>query len=239
MMIEVLIIEDDPMVAKFNGLYVESIPGFHIAGFAKSVEEGREFLQESIVDLILLDVYMKGETGLDLLTELRKESDPVDVILITAANDKDSVQQALRYGAVDYIIKPFTFERFQQALQQYQQQFRLMNRQEEISQEEIDRMLQSTGRNEGSALELPKGLTKMTFCRLAKQILAWDMKVFSAGELAEETGISSVSARKYLHFLADEKFIGADVTYQETGRPLTNYRLLPEKSDVLRSTLDL
>ena len=73
------------------------------------------FLKDHQVDLILLDVYMGKETGLDMLVELRKADDPVDVIVITAANDKESVQTALRYGAVDYLIKPFSFERFQDA----------------------------------------------------------------------------------------------------------------------------
>lgn len=236
-MIRVLIIEDDPMVAKFNAIYLESISGFSIAGFAKNVEEGRKFLQSSQVDLILLDVYMKGPTGLDLLMDLRKEGDPVDVILITAANDKDSVQKALRYGAVDYLIKPFTFERFQNALLQYKQQFQLMNRQESISQEEIDHLLQAADMKDGQTFELPKGLTKITFARIAKHILSWEGKEFSVADTAEGTGISRVSARKYLQYLVEQKLVNADVVYQETGRPLTNYRLIPEKVDVLRSLL--
>ncbi|MDV6379506.1 response regulator [Sporosarcina sp. GW1-11] len=236
-MIQVLIIEDDPMVAKFNAIYLESISGFSVAGFAKNIEEGREFLRLSHVDLILLDVYMKGPTGLELLMELRKEGDSVDVILITAANDKATVQQALRYGAVDYVIKPFTFERFQNALLQFKKQFHLMNRQEQISQEEIDNLLQTSNRKDRKTFEPPKGLTKITLSRIVKQIIAWEGKTFSATELAEKTGISSVSARKYLHYLVEQKLIDADVIYQETGRPLTNYFLKPEKVDILQSLM--
>lgn len=237
MMIRVLIIEDDPMVAKFNGIYLESIPGFTIAGFAKNVTEGRKFLESSPVDLILLDVYMKGPTGLDLLTELRKEGDSVDVILITAANDKDSVQQALRYGAVDYLIKPFTFDRFQNALLQFKKQFYLMNQHDEISQDEIDNLLHASDRINSDLFELPKGLTKTTFTRIAKKIIAWQGITFSTAELADEIGVSSVSTRKYLHYLVAHKLIDTDIVYQETGRPLTNYQLLPEKVHILQSLL--
>ena len=236
-MIQVLIIEDDPMVSKFNGIYLESIPGFTIAGFAKNVEEGRKFLQSSPVDLILLDVYMKGQTGIELLMELRKENNLVDVILITAANDKDTVQQALRYGAVDYLIKPFTFERFQSALLQFEKQFHLMNGQKEISQHEIDKMLQGTEREDSHQVELPKGLTKTTLSRIVKQIIASQGTIFSTAELAADIGVSGVSTRKYLHYLVDQKLIDSDVVYQETGRPLTNYQLLPQKVDVLQSLL--
>ena len=236
-MIQVLIIEDDPMVSKFNGIYLESIPGFTIAGFAKNVEEGREFLQLSSVDLILLDVYMKGQTGIELLMELRKENNLVDVILITAANDKDTVQQALRYGAVDYLIKPFTFERFQSALLQFKKQFHLMNGQKEISQHEIDNMLQVSDKEDSKQFELPKGLTKTTLSRIVKQIIASQGTIFSTAELAADIGVSGVSTRKYLHYLVDQKLIDSDVVYQETGRPLTNYQLLPQKVDVLQSLL--
>ena len=236
-MIQVLIIEDDPMVSKFNGIYLESIPGFTIAGFAKNVEEGREFLQLSSVDLILLDVYMKGQTGIELLMELRKENNLVDVILITAANDKDTVQQALRYGAVDYLIKPFTFERFQSALLQFEKQFHLMNGQKEISQQEIDNMLQVSDKEDSKQFELPKGLTKTTLSRIVKQIIASQGTIFSTAELAADIGVSGVSTRKYLHYLVDQKLIDSDVVYQETGRPLTNYQLLPQKVDVLQSLL--
>ncbi|PIC79213.1 hypothetical protein CSV75_13285 [Sporosarcina sp. P18a] len=237
-MIQVLIIEDDPMVAKFNGIYLESIPGFSVAGFAKNVAEARKFLELSKVDLILLDVYMKGPTGLDLLKELRKEGDSLDVILITAANDKESVQQALRYGAVDYLIKPFTFERFKNALLQFKKQLHLMNQHEKISQNEIDHLLHTADRKTSNTLELPKGLTKTTFTRIAEQIIERQGTIFSTAELAEDVGVSSVSTRKYLHYLVDRELIDSDIVYQSTGRPLTNYQLLPEKVDILQSLLN-
>src|SRR5690625_6075868 len=112
-MINVLIIEDDPMVAKFNAIYLESIPGFSVAHIAASAEEGWSVYQTTKVDLILLDVYMEEKTGLELLKDFRTADDPVDVIIISAANDKQSVRTALQNGAIDYLIKPFTFERFQ------------------------------------------------------------------------------------------------------------------------------
>ena len=102
-MIHVLIVEDDPMVAKFNKIYVESIPGFTVVGVADNAEEGRQIFQTVDVDLILLDVYMAEMTGLALLKDFRQSESPVDVIMISAANDKESIQTALYHGAVDYL----------------------------------------------------------------------------------------------------------------------------------------
>ncbi|WP_141235433.1 response regulator, partial [Acinetobacter baumannii] len=62
------------------------------------------------------DVYMHQESGLDLLPALRAEGRNIDVIMMTSAADALTVQTALRYGVVDYLIKPFQFPRFEEAL---------------------------------------------------------------------------------------------------------------------------
>lgn len=233
-MINVLIIEDDPMVAKFNALYLESIPGFTVAGIAKSAEEGWAFYQTNKVELILLDVYMGKKTGLELLIDFRRADDPVDVIIITAANDKQSVQTALRNGAVDYLIKPFSFERFQEALLQYAQKHGVMKDSENVSQEEIDTFLLRSGKQQMPTLELPKGLTGRTLSTIVLQIINRERKAFSVADLALETGISSVSVRKYLNYLVEMKMLSVDVIYQETGRPLNQYLVNPKRIDILQ-----
>lgn len=234
-MINVLIIEDDPMVAKFNAIYLESIPGFAVAGIAESAEEGWEFYQSTKVDLILLDVHMGKKTGLELLSDFRRAEDPVDVIIITAANDKQSVQTALRYGAVDYLIKPFSFERFQEALLTYAKKYQVMKDSESVSQDEIDTFLLKSEKQARTALDLPKGLTVRTFSTIVTQIINRERTAFSAADLAEETGISRVSVRKYLNHLVDMDMLTVDVVYQETGRPLNQFLLKPDKIDVLQS----
>ena len=234
-MIEVLIIEDDPMVAKFNAIYLESIPGFSLAGIAQNAEEGWTFLQHNKVDLILLDVHMGKRTGLELLSDLRQSDNPVDVIIITAANDKGSIQTALHHGAVDYLIKPFSFERFQEALAHYAGKFKVMSVNENMSQEEIDTFLLKSGKPQPTVLELPKGLTVRTFSTIVRQIIKRERTAFSAGDLAEETGISRVSVRKYLNHLVELNMLNVDVVYQETGRPLHRFLLKSEKIDILQS----
>ena len=234
-MISVLIIEDDPMVAKFNAIYLESIPGFTLAGIAKNAEEGWLFYQTNKVDLILLDVYLGGKTGLELLRDFRRATNPVDAIIITAANDKESVQTALRYGAVDYLIKPFSFERFQEALLQYGQKHRVMYDNENVSQEEIDTFLLKSNKRQSTVHELPKGLTVRTFSTIVKQIIKRQREPFSAADLAEETGISSVSVRKYLKHLVETDMLKVNIVYQETGRPLHRFILKLEKIDILQT----
>lgn len=237
-MINVLIIEDDPMVAKFNGIYLESISGFSLAGIAENAEEGWNLHKSVKADLILLDVYMGNKTGLELLQDFRREEDPVDVIIITAANDKQSVQTALRYGAVDYLIKPFSFERFQEALMTYARQRTAMKASGNVSQAEIDSLfLKTESQSIESSHQLPKGLTTGTLAVIVQQIIKRERTPFSAAELAEETGISRVSVRKYINHLAERNLLCVEVVYQETGRPLHRFSVKPDKLTILKAML--
>ncbi|RKD76450.1 two-component system, CitB family, response regulator MalR [Sinobaca qinghaiensis] len=229
-MIQVLIIEDDPMVAKFNKIYTEKIPGFQVAAEASGVEEGWRALESHSIDLLLLDVYMAGENGIDMLVSLRKKEVPVDVIVVSSANDRASIERALRYGAADYLIKPFDFDRFKEALVRYKEKTAWMRDAPSLEQEALDHfIINRTNKNQESQ-PLPKGLTKITFQRIIKQIEHKNGNWFSTGELAEDTGISRVSLRKYLQYLESLEVLLIDASYEGTGRPLRQYKANPERA---------
>src|SRR5699024_12163539 len=113
----------------------------------------------------------------------------VDVIFLTAANDYPSIQRALHYGAADYLIKPFNFERFKKALLKYRQKSDLINGGKGGRQEELDVFLLNNHPQDVNPLDLPKGLTSLTLGRIARQIINWEQDAFSAAEIADLTGI--------------------------------------------------
>lgn len=229
-MIRVLIIEDDPMVAEFNRRYLQEVNGFTLAGIVHAVKDAKEYLESNQVDLILLDVYMPGATGIDLLRYLREKDIIVDVILITAAADKENIKTALRYGAVDYLIKPFEFERFQQALMQYKEKHHFFENHQVLRQKDLDeRILAAEQQMAGASIEdLPKGLTTSTLESIIKVIQTKDNTQFSTDDISEITLISRVSVRKYLKFLADIGILEESLTYG-VGRPGYLYRLKEDK----------
>lgn len=229
-MIRVLIIEDDPMVAEFNRRYLQEVNGFTLAGIVHTVKDAREYLESNQVDLILLDVYMPGATGIDLLRFIREKNILSDVILITAAADKENIQTALRYGAVDYLIKPFEFERFQQALMQYKEKYHFFENHQVLRQKELDeRILAAEQQLSGASIEdLPKGLTSSTLESIIKVIQTKENTQFSTDDISEITFISRVSVRKYLKFLADIGILEESLTYG-VGRPGYLYRLKEDK----------
>lgn len=229
-MIRVLIIEDDPMVAEFNRRYLQEVKGFSLAGIVHNVKDAREYLESEKVDLILLDVYMPGATGLDLIRFLRQKRISADVIMITAASDKENIQTALRYGALDYLIKPFEFERFKEALLKYQEKYHFFENNHMLRQEDIDGRILSTEKKSAGLLieQLPKGLTSSTLDSILKVIRLKVNIQFSTDDISEITLISRVSVRKYLKFLSDLGILEESLTYG-VGRPGYLYRLKEDK----------
>ena len=106
--------------------YLSQIKGFELCDIAGNGDEALSLLAENSYDLLILDVFMPTMDGLQLLAKIREAGYDVDVIIVSAANDKDKIKLALRLGAVDYIIKPFEFERFNLALNNYLKRYHIV-----------------------------------------------------------------------------------------------------------------
>lgn len=235
-MIKVLIVEDDPMVAEFNKHYLEQVGGFTLQGIAGSVDEGLKLLEKKEVDLILLDIFMPGLNGLELLSQIRKMGKGVDVIIVSAAADRSSIKKALQYGAVDYLIKPFEFDRFREALTTYRERAALMQDQEKLSQVDLDKQIfhkEALGRTG----ELPKGLTRETLKLVWENIREMGNQTFSTDEIAQRVGISRVSMRKYLSFLSQIEVLKTEVLYGAVGRPVYIHRYISSKGKAINGYL--
>ncbi|MEK5320807.1 two-component system response regulator DcuR [Paenibacillus sp. FSL L8-0644] len=234
-MINVLIVEDDPMVAEFNRKYTEQVEGFRCEGWASSVEEAKKYIAEQAIDLILLDVYMQENNGLDLLSFIRETGVNIDVIVISAASDMNSVKKAMNFGAVDYLIKPFHFNRFLEALTGYREHISIVRERSLLSQEELDRLIYHKSLTKDLA-RLPKGITKSTLAMIWNCIQRHNNKVlFSTEDIAESAGISRVSMRKYLAFMTEIEALSMETIYGTIGRPVYQYRILPQAEDIMNS----
>ncbi|MFB0975973.1 MAG: response regulator, partial [Tolumonas sp.] len=105
-MINVLIVDDDPMVAELNRRYLEQVEGFCWQGSVSTIQAAKQKLQvnDPPIDLVLLDIYMQKDNGLELLPVIRQMQNNIDVIRISSASAMPAIKQALRYGVVDYLI---------------------------------------------------------------------------------------------------------------------------------------
>lgn len=220
-----MIVEDDPMVAQFNQHYLEQIEGYQCVGVVPSVDEAIIMIQDVKPQLILLDLYMRKKGGFDLLRLLRSNAENVDVIIISAARDPESLKKALQYGAVDYLIKPFHFSRFKEALENYRDRFDKMIGMEHVDQEEIDHLIKRS-HTQAIVSELPKGLTLGTLNMIWEVIKKYRYGLFSTDDISVSSGISRVSVRKYLSFMLEIGILESEISYGTGGRPLDQFRLV-------------
>lgn len=225
-MIRTVIVEDDLMVAEINNQFVSKSPGIQVTATFHNGSDALKFLMEAPVDLVLLDLYMPGYSGLELLRELRRQKNDVDVIMITAANDADHIKEALHLGIVDYLIKPFKYERFSEAVNKYVLKHKVMNSGLSFTQEDIDKLLKNQSVSEKSKeLELQKGLQKKTLDLILACLKEHKGAYLSSETIASYANLSQVTARRYLNYLVDSDAIKSRIDYSTGGRPCMEYML--------------
>ncbi len=105
-MAELLIIDDDPKICQFLSQLVKRMG--HAASHANTLEDGLHLALKNHFDLILLDLEFPLGHGLEILPDLRKASSAPEVIIITGTGDIRGAELAFKYGAWDYVQKPFT-----------------------------------------------------------------------------------------------------------------------------------
>ena len=226
-MIRVLLVEDDPMVAELNRIYLSRVAGFDLVASVRSAAEALELLRGHPVDLLLLDIFMPGQNGLELMEQIRRQALDVDVIFVTAARDTTTIGRALKLGAVDYLIKPFEFERLKQALEHYRETNHAFRGGQALDQTELDKRLARRPADGRSAEGLPKGLDRNTLAKVLQVIAERpeDAPWFTSEEIAQPMGISRVSVRKYVEFLCTLKVLRMEPGYGTGGRPVHRFQL--------------
>jgi two-component system response regulator DctR len=218
----VLLIEDDPMVQEVNRQFIQRVEGFKVIGAAANGIEGLQQVRELKPDLIILDIYMPGQDGLKTLYHIRQEDHPLDVIVVTAAEDMETIDRALRHGAIDYIVKPFKFDRFKQALENYRLLRHLRTR-GTATQNDIDQLFST--KEPGSFVDdLPKGLNAITL-RQVMDYLNEQKEPRSAEEVGDVVGIARVTAWRYLDYLEKAGKVSIDLHYGGVGRPVNRYTI--------------
>ncbi len=112
MKIRCLIIDDEPLAQRVIERYAENLPFLEIVCKCNNAVEAIEMLHDHSIDLIFLDINMPKLSGLDFLKSLKN---PPLVIITTAY--ADYAIQGYELDVIDYLMKPFSFERFYKAIQ--------------------------------------------------------------------------------------------------------------------------
>lgn len=224
--IRVLIIEDDIAIAEVNHKYLSQIDGFEVVGIATSQHEAEIQVDILKPQLVLLDVYLPDGNGLDILRYLRQQQHQCDVILITADRDVDTLQQAMRGGVVDYLLKPVIFSRLESALNKYKHRLTGFEQASSLNQGLVDKMFQPPsldGEGNQHTLRLPKGIDGMTLDKI-RCLFKQENGQLTADEAGDKIGASRTTARRYLEYLITTGELVADLSYGTVGRPERSYK---------------
>lgn len=222
-MITVLIVEDDPMVGFINKQYLNNIGDIKVLGPVYEEDEIISLLESEKIDLILLDIFLPKKNGIELLKEIRSRKFLVDVIIISAANNSEDLKEAFAYGVIDYLIKPFQFERFEEAIGKYKLRQKLFSKDIALNQNDVDRIY--AGSND-QAINLPKGLNKLTLDKVIKFLSDNSDEVWTLREIASEINISNVTIKKYMDYLESINKVYVETTCGNVGRPELKYTLI-------------
>jgi response regulator of citrate/malate metabolism len=171
-------------------------------------------LRRQQVDLLQLDLYLPDAHGLDVCRAVRAAGHTVDVIAVTSARDLAVVRAAVSVGVVQYLLKPFTFAAMRDKLERYAKF--LAEAGEASDQAEVDSLLATLRSTEGAAL--PKGMSRPTLDAIVSALRAAGDGL-SAGVASDGVGVSRVTARRYLEYLADNGFAVRKLQYGQVGRP--------------------
>jgi response regulator of citrate/malate metabolism len=241
-MFKVLIVEAQQVAADAFVRYIERLECFKIIGHANNGTNALHRLSTEQFDLVLLDVYLPDMSGLDLLRRIRAAGNRVDVIAVTRARDLSVVQAAMTFGAIQYLMKPFTFATVRRKLEDYQTYRSILARKPIVGQHDVDHLLYAL--RGLTADGLPKGISAESLQAVVTALRqAGGGVCMSAVEVASISGTSRVTARRYLEYLVESGEAERTARYRGAGRPEFEYRLVPEDirlyrpDDQLRHTL--
>lgn len=222
-MIQILIVEDDYRIADIHHSFLKKIDDVSIVGKALTGKEAIKLVSEYKVDLVLLDLYMPDMTGTKVIKALKKYKQDIDVIVISAAFEKEIVGEVIRDGIFDYIIKPIKKERLIETIFRYKKLRKELDYGEVIDQKFLDDYFGIQVDNSNASIQLtPKGIDPLTLEKV-KEIMQRLKDGITAEEMGGRIGASRTTARRYLEYLISQNEISADLEYGAVGRPERKY----------------
>lgn len=220
--IEVLIVEDDPRIARIHEKFVAAIEGFVAVGIAHTVAEAKLWMEELEPKLVLVDVYLPDDLGTNFVDYVKRTHPQTDIILITAATEVDVVKKAYASGIEDYLLKPLTMQLFTECLTAYRRKQELFSSSTELTEDQIRQLFKQTKAAEQT--HAPKGIDRLTRDKVSLVIKEHPDGI-TAEFLGNQLGMSRSTARRYLEHLVAEQTLTVEQVYGTVGRPERRYFL--------------
>jgi response regulator of citrate/malate metabolism len=225
----VLIVEDSADVALIHRRVVDGTPGFSALAVVPNGDRAWEATRLYRPDVAIVDLAMPGSDGLGFLRRVRQDALPLEVVIVSASRDPDTIRKAMHLGVCDYLVKPFAPERLRHSLEAFARRARVLRR-SNLAQSDVD-LVQASG---ARIPRLPKGLKARTLEQITTVLRTADVSVTS-DEAAAAIGVSRVTARRYLEYLEVNGLASMSHDYGAHGRPRNRYRWRGQNPDPIVS----
>ncbi len=210
-MINVLIATYKPWVGNLYASHISSIDEFEVVGTVGSVDAIKDIYKNSRIDLIVLDV----SDNLSFMKELKSLKLNSDIIPLTYFREMRNLGSYLKFGMVDYLIKPFEFKEFKKVFENYYQK----------SGNIKDR---GDGVIIKDSLAFATSLNKRTLDRI-NDFMKINKKFMTTSEIGGQLKLSITTVRKYLKYLHTVEKITRIVHQENSKRPLCYYKHLADE----------
>ena len=215
----VVLVEDDQKIADIQVRFLEKIPQFELVGVANTLAEAKQIIDVFQPDLVLLDIYFPDGNGIDLLWDIRQNHKKTDVICITSAKEIETLQDAVRGGVFDYILKPMTFGRLQSTMTAFYDHRAKLLECTELNQNNVDNIIHPNAEKKVDTDRLPKGIDLLTLEKIEHEVKSLHSEGINAEDMGLRVGIGRTTARRYLEFLVSKGTVKPNLTYGSVGRP--------------------
>lgn len=219
--LSVMILEDDVRASYTLESTINQHPGFQVVAVSENCAEALMQYQLFKPRLIFVDISLPDGSGIEVMRKLREQNAECDFIMTTAERETSTVQQTVKLGVVDYLIKPIRMSRVLQALTDYKEYTRQLMETDTVDQGEIDRLLRKAPQKTRAT---PKGIDATTLASLTEILKQEQLNDFSASDIGERMNVSRITARRYLEFLESEGLIRLVLNYNTGGRPRRLYQ---------------
>ncbi|MGN0165813.1 MAG: response regulator [Lachnospiraceae bacterium] len=223
-MYNAIIVEDDPVIAKLNSLYLEKYKDITLMASFRNGFDAISFIEKNHTDLILLDYHLPGIDGCELLARIRKMNFRTEVIVITMDNDTDAIREFMSYGIIDFILKPYSHERFNRAIATFLIRASSIKQSSYISQAEIDKYFSYPSLQKKTANQHhEKGIRNETRDKLIHYLKSRSGIPLTLNEILNDIPLSRVTLRRYMNHFTEEGTVYVNANYSTGGRPSMIY----------------
>lgn len=211
----VLIVDDDFRVGALHAEMVNALPGFRALEPVQDPRVVPKLVATLKPDLVLLDLYLPHVSGLELLPALG-----VDTIMISAATEPSNIAQAIKGGALSFIIKPFGAKLLASKLKGWARYRRQLESTTHFDQQAVDRLYRSLQGAEEAPAPTPGAAP--TELAVLTRVKASEVPM-SVADVAQAVGIARATAQRYLAGLVGSGALELQLGYGTRGRPEHRY----------------